>query len=270
MGGRAVPGPATARAEAPGGTQLDEGDDRPTMSSGNSTGERDPFAPPPADAPDRPWQPRAHQGRPEDSGGDDHEDEGKGGAPENGGSGRPRPEVPPPHPWSPGWQGRDPRGLMGPYQPGPQVRFDPNDPVQRRARYALLTGMWGLLFALVQRLDVALLLGSLALYWGISSLRGTPEGAGSDAGKDTGSGAGKGAARDGATGSAAPVPAAPSPGRPGHPQASAALVGLVSGGVALAVTATFWTGTLTHKAYYDCQADALTQQALHSCSKLPH
>jgi hypothetical protein len=51
------------------------------------------------------------------------------------------------------------------------MRWDPTDPAQRRARYALLSGMWAFFFVLFGWSYVALLLGALALYWGISALR---------------------------------------------------------------------------------------------------
>lgn len=93
-----------------------------------------PFAAPPEGRPDQPWQPR--------SGGD--------------GGGRP---------------GEDPGS--GSTSGGP-VRWDPTDPIQRRARYALLAGMWGFFFGIFGIPSVGLLLGALALYWGISGLRGKP------------------------------------------------------------------------------------------------
>ncbi|WP_432445662.1 hypothetical protein [Streptomyces rapamycinicus] len=67
-------------------------------------------------------------------------------------------------------------GLQPPSGPGGPggPRWDPNDPAQRRARYALLSGMWAFFFALFSLPQIALLLGVLALYWGISSLRAKP------------------------------------------------------------------------------------------------
>ncbi|AXI77954.1 hypothetical protein [Peterkaempfera bronchialis] len=239
------------------------------MSSGNSTGERDPFAPPPADAPDRPWQPRAPQ--PPAGGPQGTQSPGDGGRPDDG-SPQGRPPVPPPHPWSPGWQGRPPGS---PYPPGgPQQRYDPTDPVQRRARYALLAGMWGLFFMIFSLPYVGLLLGALALYWGISALRGTA--------KDPAAAAGQSEPQQQQQqriGQTAPPPPAgqrpvplPPPGwahsRPPRPQVPAALGGLVTGGVALAMVAASWAVQLTHKDYYDCVSDALTQKAEHSCSTL--
>ncbi|MYV93762.1 hypothetical protein GT350_26580, partial [Streptomyces sp. SID1034] len=59
--------------------------------------------------------------------------------------------------------------------PPPGLRWDPTDPAQRRARYALLSGMWAFFFALFDMPEVALLLGALGLYWAISSLRAKPK-----------------------------------------------------------------------------------------------
>ncbi|WP_377270914.1 hypothetical protein [Peterkaempfera sp. SMS 1(5)a] len=249
------------------------------MSSGNSTGERDPFAPPPADAPDRPWQPRAPQ---PPTGGTDPRSTppsphaGEGDRPDDGNGPGGRPPVPPPHPWSPGWQGRPPGG---PYPPsGPQQRYDPTDPVQRRARYALLSGMWGLFFMIFNLPYVGLLLGALAVYWGISALRGTPK-APAAAGADQRPGAGSAGSFAGSTSlPPAPPPTGrqpaplPPPGwaapRQARPQLPAALGGLVTGGVALVMVAASWGLQLAYKDYYDCVSDALTQKAQHSCSKL--
>ncbi|MFF4649485.1 hypothetical protein [Streptomyces sp. NPDC001380] len=246
------------------------------MSSGNSTGERDPFAPPPADAPDRPWQPRTPPPPAGGGTGADGPGGSEGGRPGEGGD-RPdgppgRPPVPPPHPWSPGWQGRP----GGPYPSGgPQQRYDPTDPVQRRARYALLCGMWGMFFMLFDIPYLGLLLGALAVYWGVSALRGTPRDAAAAAAGTGPDGAAPGAA---APGPAAPPPAGqqpaplPPPGwaavRPPRPQVPAAVGGLVTGGVALALVASSWAVHLVYKDYYDCMADALTHRAEQSCSTL--
>src|SRR5439155_21717523 len=94
-------------------------------------------------------------------------------------------QSPPPPPpvwggqWSskqPGWQGGGlggrPDGGPG---PGGAPRFDPTDPAQRRARYSVLGGMWGLFFALLGWTSFSLLLGALGVYWGISALRMKPE-----------------------------------------------------------------------------------------------
>ena len=134
--------------------------------------EDNPFAPPPEGTPDRPWQPRRPSG-------DDSQDSGGG----NGGGSSPWGSQ-----WSdqqpgrsPGGFGERPRGGPegqggGPQGGGPNARWDPTDPAQRRARYALLSGMWAFFFALFNWPYLALLLGALALYWGISALRAKPRG----------------------------------------------------------------------------------------------
>ena len=102
---------------------------------------------------------------------------GPGGSGGSGGPGGTPPGGPGRRPDQGPWQGQGPGGpQQGPGGPGRQQgagpRFDVTDPVQRRARYSLLTGMWGLFFGLFGLPEVALLFGALALYWGVSALRG--------------------------------------------------------------------------------------------------
>ena len=59
-----------------------------------------------------------------------------------------------------------PGGQGGPEGGPGGLRWDPTDPAQRRARYALLSGMWAFFFALFNLPEIALLLGALAVYWG--------------------------------------------------------------------------------------------------------
>jgi len=229
-----------------------------------SEGPRDPFAPPPKDAPDRPWQPRGHATEPprKHEGSPDQD-----GTPQDAPPGRPRPSgpqpggrppVPPPHPWSPGYQGQQPPRPYGPVPQGP--RFDPSDPVQRRARYALLSGMWGIFFLILGVPDLTLLLASLALYWSISSLRGTaktpaPPATGAPVGAPVGAsvrapvGYGQGYAP-----------------RPVKPQVPAAVGGLIASVVGLALVATVFGVQIYYKSFYDCQNDALTKAAYNSCA----
>ncbi|GAA2130549.1 hypothetical protein GCM10009760_03230 [Kitasatospora kazusensis] len=196
------------------------------MSSGDNTGERNPFAPPPADAPDQPWQPRTPPqppaGGPEDPSGGEH------------------PQVPPPHPWSPGQQSG-----WSPGPPAPQPKFDPNDPVQRRARYALSAGMAALFCVVTGVAYVALLFGALAVHWGISALR---------APRKTGGKA------EGAT----PVPPVP----PVRPQTPAAIGGLVTGGVAVLFVLGFLGINIYYSDYVNCVNDAPTAEAQQGCSDL--
>jgi ABC-type Fe3+ transport system permease subunit len=117
------------------------------------------------------------------------------------------------------------------------MRWDPTDPSQRRARYALLCGMWAFFFALFSWPYVALLLGALALYWGISALR----------------------ARTGAEPAGDPA---------GRPQTTAAVTGLVTASLAIALVAASFTAQMVYSDYYNCTNDALTNQAKQSCTQL--
>ncbi|MEU3842399.1 hypothetical protein AB0E88_20510 [Streptomyces sp. NPDC028635] len=209
---------------------------------GKDRDDDNPFAPPPEGTPDRPWQPRhpagGHGGN--GHGGDGHRGDGHGGDGQGGGS-----------PWG-RWSDRQPdrssggfgeRPGGGPERPagggdgnGPGMRWDPSNPVQRRARYALLAGMWAFFFALFGWPYVALLLGALALYWGISGLRGR--------------------ARSGASDAA------------GRPQTTAAVSGLVTASLALALVAAGFASQLVYRDYYTCTGDALTNEAKQSCKQL--
>ncbi|MGW2446125.1 hypothetical protein [Streptomyces sp. NPDC001675] len=191
-----------------------------------------PFAPPPEGAPDQPWRPRHPEGSSGSQGdsrwGSQWSDRQPGRSP--GGFGeRPgsRPEGP---------------GPGGPTGPG--MRWDPTDPAQRRARYALLSGMWAVFFALFSWPYVALLLGALALYWGISALRAKPRNPDPDA----------------------PAPA-PAPAAGARPQTTAAISGLVTAGLALLLVAMTFTVQLVYSDYYTCVSDALTHQAKQSCEQ---
>ncbi|MEU1051018.1 hypothetical protein [Streptomyces sp. NPDC005876] len=195
-----------------------------------------PFAPPPEGTPDRPWQPR----HPSGGDGPDGDRGPQGGRAPWGGR------------WSdrqpgrssggfgerPGGSGTGPEGPSG----GPGPRWDPADPAQRRARYALLSGMWALFFALFSWPYVALLLGALALYWGISALRAKPR-----------------AATDPDT------PAAPEPA--GRPQTTAAISGLVTASLGIVLVAASFVAQLVYSDYYTCRSDALTNESRQSCSE---
>lgn len=200
---------------------------RGSEGAGGTQGSQDdnPFAPPPEGTPDRPWQPR-------------HPSGGEGGR----------------SPWGRNWSDRQPgrssggfgerpRGPEGqgggPQSSGP--RWDPTDPAQRRARYALLSGMWAFFFALFSWPYVALLLGALALYWGISAVRAKPR------------------AQD---------PDSPAPEQKGRPQTTAAVSGLVTGSLALALVAASFAAQLVYSDYYTCTSDALTQEARQGCGDL--
>ncbi|MFT9667213.1 hypothetical protein ACMZ5F_20740 [Streptomyces rhizosphaericola] len=223
-----------------------------------------PFAPPPPGRPDQPWQPR-HPSGPDGNGKGDGEGEGSGG-------GRPS--------WGSQWSSRQPGrggggfgGRSGANGPGGKggpdgapggMRWDPTDPVQRRARYALLGGIWAIFFALFDFPEIALLLGALSVYWSISSLRAAPK---------------KPSATDrtAAGGTAAPTPvpgdgvapAATAPDRTGdrRPQTTAAISGLVTALLALIIVITTFTVQLVYRDYYTCVNDALTKTGALSCNE---
>ncbi|MFH8568876.1 hypothetical protein [Streptomyces sp. NPDC017993] len=243
---------------------------------GNGAGDRrgpddrdNPFAPPPADAPDQEWRPRhsAPHGQ-----GDNGEQE-------------PGQQEEPPPAWGSQWSSRQPgrqsggfgsrpgsrNGQQGGGQGGPgsgggqgSPRWDPTDPAQRRARYALLAGMWSFFFVLFSLPEISLLLASLALYWGISALRAKPNTARSTAAATT-------AAMEGRP---APSATPPAPGQPGgapvstRPQTTAAIAGLVTATLALMMVAATFTVQLVYRDYFTCVDDALTRSAAKSCEKL--
>ncbi|WP_328583280.1 hypothetical protein [Streptomyces sp. NBC_00370] len=269
------------------------GSDSGPGSSGPSSGPSDdnPFAPPPEDRPDQPWRPRHH-------GGGDSPDDGSGadgdrpvwgsqwssqqpGRSQGGFGSRPGSRnTPDPQNGRPG---REP-GQGGP-EGGRGLRWDPKDPAQRRARYALLAGMWAFFFALFNFPEIALLLGALGLYWGISSLRNKQPAQRTE---------GRAAAgrpdpfNAPAQPSAEPSDRAPAAGpqrssaqggqRPpagttgtGKPQTTAAVSGIVTAGLALAIVAATFTVQLVYRDYYTCVDDALTKTGQISCNdELPH
>ncbi|MDN3024524.1 hypothetical protein [Streptomyces sp. S.PB5] len=209
--------------------------DAPSDDSGRKPEEDNPFAPPPEGTPDRPWQPRRPSG---DSSGDSDGDDTRSpwgsqwsdrqpGRASGGGFGE-RPGA-----------GPGPEGGPGGTGPGTGMRWDPTDPAQRRARYSLLSGMWAFFFALFSWPYVALLLGALSLYWGISALRAKPR---------------------------TPDPDAAAP--EGRPQRTAAISGLVTASLAVALVAATFTAQLVYSDYYTCTGDALTNEAKQSCTDL--
>ncbi|AXG79800.1 hypothetical protein [Streptomyces paludis] len=243
----------------------------------SGAGEDNPFAPPPEGTPDRPWQPRL----PENGGSaDDGSGSGRGG-------------------WGSQWSSRQPGRSSGGFgsRPGAQqgqggqsgqdggqdgpdggrggLRWDPTDVSQRRARYALLGGMWALFFVLFDLPEVALLLGSLAVYWGASSLRNKNKPKAADA-KD----GAKSAVTDGSAGASGSSPAAvrltktaPDQGASSstRPQRTAAVSGLVAAALALLFVATTFGVRLAYPDYYSCVNDALTKTGQLSCNELlPH
>ncbi|MFD7444792.1 hypothetical protein [Streptomyces sp. NPDC059909] len=232
------------------------GSTEPTPAPTNDT---NPFAPPPDGAPDRPWQPRHGSGS---GSGDD------GGRQEGGQQGE---DERPSSGWGSQWSSRQPGRSSGGFGgrqsgggqggpggggqggpegggPGTGLRWDPTDPAQRRARYALLAGMWAFFFALFDLSEIALLLGALALYWGGSSLRAKN--------------------RRPAEGSdAAPATSPAQPGG-GRPQVTAAVSGMVMAALALAIVAMTFTMQLVYSDFYTCRDDALTKTGQLSCNEL--
>jgi hypothetical protein len=233
-----------------GGTPQGAGDGRDTRennenNNGNDNSkdqENNPFAAPPEGTPDRPWQPR----RPADGEGSDGAQGAQG--PQAGGGGSPWGSQ-----WSDRQPGRSPGGFgdrpgspgSGPEgqggNSGTDKRWDPTDPAQRRARYALLSGMWAFFFALFSWPYVALLLGALAMYWAISALRVKPR---------------------------TPDPDTPAPVQNSRPQTTAAVSGLVTASLAIALVAAGFTAKLVYDDYYTCTNDALTNEAKQSCTDL--
>lgn len=229
--------------DAPSGNTNGDGD---TGANGDGQGraaqDDNPFAAPPDGTPDKPWQPRRPTG-------DDASDDASG----DGGRSR----------WGSQWSDRQPGrsqsgfgdrsgrpggqgGPEGPADgPGKNARWDPTDPAQRRARYALLCGMWAFFFVLFGWPYVALLLGALALNWGIGALRAKPR---------------------------TPNPDEPAPPQGtsggGRPHRTAAISGLVTGSLALAMVAATFTLQFVYSDYYTCTNDALTNTAKKDCTHL--
>ncbi|MFG3495317.1 hypothetical protein [Streptomyces sp. NPDC047928] len=231
-----------------------------------STDDNNPFAPPPEGRPDQPWQPRRPDNGGSDGGGgtgDGRGGNGRGGDDHgSGASGQDRDRPSWGSQWSPRQPGRssggfggrpqgDQQGGPGGGQSGPQPRWDPTDPAQRRARYALLSGMWAFFFAVFDLPEIALLLGSLALYWGISSLRAKSR-----------------TAQQAAVTGTTPPGGGPAGASPGRPQTTAAVSGLVTAGLALMIVATTFTIQLVYRDFYTCVDDALTKDGQLSCNEL--
>ncbi|MFI6289409.1 hypothetical protein ACIBCM_32475 [Streptomyces sp. NPDC051018] len=225
-----------------------------------STDDNNPFAPPPEGRPDQPWQPR----RPEDEPSGPPDSDGSGASGSGGdSSGAPDDRSGWGSQWSsrqpgrssgggfggrPGGQNNPNNGQQGPGGPPSGLRWDPTDPAQRRARYALLAGMWAFFFALFDFPEIALLLGALALYWAISSLRAKPR-------------------RPDPTTPAQPASPTPSAHRS---QRTSAVTGLVMASIALLIVASTFAAQLVYRDFYTCERDALTKAGQLSCNaKLP-
>ncbi|GHF48874.1 hypothetical protein GCM10018790_28250 [Kitasatospora xanthocidica] len=213
------------------------------MSSGDDTDERNPFAPPPADAPDQPWQPRSPwTGEGQDGG-------GHGGGGQGGGPGGERPQLPPP------WGSGQGDGSPGQRPPAPQPpRLDPANPAHRRARNAALAGPFALVCLFTGFHWIALLVGLLGIVWGIGALRspkGTPAATAAAAGPF------------GPVGPAGPVPMAPAP----NPLTPAALAGILTGAMTVVVAMSVIGLNYHYRDYVTCVRDSLTTVGAENCDR---
>ncbi|MFI9112167.1 hypothetical protein [Streptomyces venezuelae] len=244
------------------------------MPERQSTDDNNPFAPPPEGRPDQPWQPR----RPEGS------DDETSGAPGSSGPSDGR--------WSPRQPGRSDDGFGrgperqgggqggpegGPGQGGPGrqgLRWDPTDPAQRRARYAILAGMWAFFFAIFEIPELALLLGALGLYWAISSLRAKPKPPEelSSTSQSPSAPASRPSGQPGQQGPSGQPGARPSgqgaTATPLRSMRTAAISGLVAASVALMIVAVGFTMQLVYRDFYECRDDALTHAGQLACNDL--
>ncbi|MFE4531104.1 hypothetical protein ACFRMO_29120 [Streptomyces anulatus] len=273
--GSSSPGPSSSDSSPQGPSSPDSpSGSAPAPGSAGKPQEDNPFAAPPADRPDQPWQPRRPTGSDGDGGSDGNNSSGdrpswgsqwssKQPGRGNGGFGG-----------RSGGNGSGPGGKGGTERPG-GMRWDPTDPAQRRARYAVLGGMWAFFFALFDLSELALLLGALSTYWAISALRtplksasatDRPAGDGTDAaGATTGTGTGATAADVSGAPPAAPTPAAPQ-NISSRQQTTAAVSGLVTALLALLIVATTFTVQLVYRDYYTCVNDALTKTGQLACN----
>ncbi|MEV7183125.1 hypothetical protein [Kitasatospora sp. NPDC093102] len=202
------------------------------MSSGDDTGERNPFAPPPADAPDQPWQPRS----PWAGGG--HGSDGQGGP---GGQGGERPQLPPP--WGSGGDGRP-----GQRPPAPQPpRLDLSDPAHRKARNAALAGPFALVCLFAGLHWIALLVGALGIVWGVGALRDRRSAPAATA----------------VAGPGGPLPAAPAP----NPLTPAALAGILTGAMTVVVATSVIGLGYHYRDYVTCVQDSLTAVGAQNCDR---
>lgn len=246
-------GNGTGGTGAQGGT----GGTRGAAGAGNDTEERDPYAPPPEGAPDRP--PSAPWNLPGAGSNSGAGRSGTGGSgPDNsGGSGG--------GPWGDPDSHRDHRG---------RDRDDdrpPADPRRRNARFALWLGVWGLFFGIFLWEEAGIVMGFAAAVLGFRALRGTSAPV---VGPRIEQGPG-GTARTPGRARRFPRPArvrtAPGARTPGTaPRPQGALVGLVTGVLAVVWVLGVWSFRWSQQDYYDCMDAALTKQAQQQCkSELP-
>lgn len=179
------------------------------------------------------------------------------------------PEGRPDQPWEPrnGGDGGPGQGPGEDPGSGP-ARWDPTDPIQRRARYALLGGMWGFFFVVMDIPSMGLLLGALALYWGISALRGAPAKPAGEDGAATAPVADLTGVRTGATEPAPAQGGLAALGPAARPQRTAAVSGLVTASLAVVLSLSSYAVELAYKDFYVCTQDALTKSAELQCNDL--
>ncbi|WP_411145388.1 hypothetical protein [Streptomyces sp. x-80] len=265
--------PAPDSPVAPDTTGAPGDPDSSTRPAPSAPDRDNPFAAPPAGTPDQEWRPRRAASH------------GQGGDGDGDGDKEQPPSDEPTPTWGSQWSSRQPGrqgggfgsrpgsrngsqggGQGGPGQGGPGggLRWDPTDPAQRRARYALLAGMWAFFFVLFSLPEVSLLLGALAIYWGISSLRAKPNPEKSAAAATTAAMEGRPAP------TATPEQSGGTPSAPAtaRPQRTAAIAGVVVASVALVMVAATFTVQLVYRDYFTCVHDSLTQSASKSCENL--
>ncbi|MDI2126779.1 hypothetical protein [Yinghuangia seranimata] len=220
------------------------------MSTGNETDERDPYAPPPEGAPDRP--PAAPWNLP-----------GSGGSGSDGQGGGP---------WGDPRSGRDQRPDRDRDRDRDRERRDdertPVDPRKRNARIAVWLGVWGLVIAVTVREEIGLVMGIAATVLGVRSLRGTSP---ARVGPRIEQGPGGTARTPGrARRLARPArvetpPTASVQGTIARPQG--ALAGLVAGALTVVFVLGVWGFRTWQSDYYDCMDAALTNTAEKQCKQ---
>lgn len=275
--------------------------------SDSTSREDNPFAAPPEGQPDQPWHPRrgADQhgsGTGTDTSGSEPPDGSEGSGDDSGsGSGSDKKRSVWGSQWSSRQPGRQSGGFGGPSSSGSGqrngngnggngngtgsssrggMRWDPTDPLQRHARYSLHTGIWALFFSLFSLPEVALLLGALSLYWGINSLRGDKSPSRTESSGKRGGGSGTAATAEDVAGSdrtaepaetpkpAPSIPVSVTPAQAAKSRTTAAVSGLITAALALAVVAATFTFQSVYREYFTCTQDALTQSSREDCKGL--
>ena len=123
-------------------------------------------------------------------------------------------------------------------------------------------GAYNFVNALLGWTSFSLLLGTLAIYWGVSALRMKPEQR-ADARAAAAAALSRAPVHD-----TDPRPTPPSGDLPLKPQRTAARSGIVTGGIALLLVAASFSFHLVYQDYYECTQDALTSSSRDACAKL--